>query len=271
MAKSTKTDKAGKVTVASKATFLTALTKCDPYKLQDFGVFLKNCESLVKAEFPTVHANALNKVRGDWYEWLIALNAIKYASINDAGTVMIKLPNVSSFECSNLFVPKIAKLVADLRIKVKESEDVSLITSNPDFCLIKRNILPSKLPDPRDLAAVDQLFRKAEGKCELDDITGYVAVKTSLKPDRRLQIPHEGSLMKALYRHIQTRNWLIDAPGVKFYAFTQKYTNADAKALKTVATHSITDVSSKPQSAVDQIFSINSSAGIFNALAKISV
>ncbi|WP_373695840.1 Cfr10I/Bse634I family restriction endonuclease [Brunnivagina elsteri] len=37
------------------------------------------------------------------------------------------------------------------------------------------------------------------GKCNLKDIIGYASIKTSLRPDRRLQIPHEGSLMKAIY------------------------------------------------------------------------
>ena len=77
--------------------------------------------------------------------------------------------------------------------------------------------------------------------------------------------------MKALYKHIQTRDWLIDAPGIKFYAFTQKFNLADAKGLKTVATHSIIDVSSRPQSAVDRMFRVNSSARVFAALEEISV
>jgi hypothetical protein len=261
------------VAIESQATFLTALTKCDPYNLSDFDDFFKICEDLIKTE-AAVSTGALSNVRGSWYEWLLALHAIRFASVNATETVMVKLPNVTSFDCSRLFVPTIYGLIEDLRVKVKAAEDVSLITSNPDFCLIKRDIVSANFPDLNNITSlmeIDQLFHAAVGKCELNDIRGYVAVKTSLRPDRRLQIPHEGSLMKALYKHIQTRNWLIDAPGVKFYAFTQRYTEADAKALKTVATHSITDVSSKPQSAVDRIFSINSSAGIYNALKKISL
>jgi Cfr10I/Bse634I restriction endonuclease len=260
------------VAIESQATFLAALTKCDPYNLDDFNHFFKICEDLIKSE-AAVTTGALSNVRGSWYEWLIALHAIKFARDNIVSAVMVKLPNVASFDCSRLFVDETFNLVEDLRAKVKQAEDVSLITSNPDFCLIKRNRLPDNLPSLNglaDLVAVDQLYQTASRKCHLDDIVSYVAVKTSLRPDRRLQISHEGSLIKALYKHIQTRNWLIDAPGVKFYAFTQKYNPADAKGLKTVATHSIIDVSSRPQSAVDKMFRINSSSDIFNALQEIS-
>jgi hypothetical protein len=259
--------------IESQLTFLAALKKCDPFMLDDFGTFFAICEDLVKSE-ADVSTGALSNVRGSWYEWLIALHAIKFATDNVVDTVMVKLPKVSSFDCSRLFVPKTFGLVDDLREKVKAAEDVSLITSNPDFCLINYDIVSAHLPDLGDLenlSKIDLLYTAATGKCELNDIRGYVAVKTSLRPDRRLQISHEGSLMKALYKHIQTRDWLIDAPGVKFYAFTQAYNTADAQGLKTVATHSIIDVSSRPQSAVDEMFSINSSASIFAALQKISI
>ena len=95
-------------------------------------------------------------------------------------------------------------------------------------------------------------------KCNFEQLVGYISVKTSLRPDRRLQLAHEGSLMKALYVHLQTREWIIEPAGLKYYAISRKVSNADRKALKTVATHSITTVQSKPQSAVDEVFEINS-------------
>lgn len=62
--------------------------------------------------------------------------------------------------------------------------------------------------------------------------------------------------MKALYRHIQTRQWNIDAPGIKYFAIMTSYNDADKNALNTVATHSIVDVGSEPQSAVDKLVEI---------------
>src|SRR5690606_1570365 len=91
-----------------------------------------------------------------------------------------------------------------------------------------------------------------------DDIRGYFSVKTTFRPDRRLQIPHEGSLMKAIHVHLQTRSWINDPKALKYYAAATKVNNSDREALKTVATHSITNVSSKPQAAVDDVFVIDS-------------
>jgi hypothetical protein len=273
MGQFTTIDRKGKVSARRNSPFLAALELCDPYNLNDFNDFLGVCENLVKGEHPEVKTGALNNVRGAWYEWLIAIHAIKFASENNTETIMVKLPNISSFDCAELFCEDIYKLIEDLRKKVNEAEGVRLITSNPDFCFIKREIVFGHLPDLNNLdslAPIDQLYLNAKGLCALDDIRAYAATKTSLRSDRRFQISHEGSLMKALYKHIQTRNWLIEAPGISYYAFMSEYSPADEQALNTVATHSITDVSSKPQSAVDSIFSINSSADIFAALAEVS-
>ncbi|HOO50569.1 MAG TPA: Cfr10I/Bse634I family restriction endonuclease, partial [Alphaproteobacteria bacterium] len=163
----------------------------------------------------------------------------------------------------------------DLRKKVSESADVSLITSNPDFVIIDSSINIDFPAPPQSgisdayIEAVCRAFSQLEHRCSLDQIKGYTAVKSSLRPDRRLQIAHEGSLMKALYRHVQTREWLIDAPGIKYYAITSKATDADRNALKTVATHSITDVGSKPEAAVDDLLCVFSGPELESALKKI--
>lgn len=67
------------------------------------------------------------------------------------------------------------------------------------------------------LDKIDNIYRDFIGYAELDDIAGYLSVKTSLRPDRRLQLAHEGSLMKAIYTHLQTRTWTINPKGVKYY------------------------------------------------------
>jgi hypothetical protein len=115
---------------------------------------------------------------------------------------------------------------------------------------------------PQDIESklkfLGNVYQQLSGMCSFDDIRGYTSVKTSLRPDRRLQICHEGSVMKALYRHIQTRLWRIDAPGVRYFGITQERNNPDLEALKTVATHSILDVAGNPESAVDNLFKANS-------------
>lgn len=75
--------------------------------------------------------------------------------------------------------------------------------------------------------------------------------------------------MKALYRHIQTRQWLIGARGIKFYGMTMRFGKADEKALKTVATHSIVDVLGTPESAVDKLYAVPGGAELDDLLEEI--
>jgi len=113
------------------------------------------------------------------------------------------------------------------------------------------------------------LHRSFVGLCTFDSIVGFVAAKSSFRPDRRLQIPHEGSLIKAIYVHLQTRQWVVNPRGIKYYAIGGKIGQSDIQALKTVATHSIVTVSSKPQAAVDQVFEVNTREIAETTFAKI--
>lgn len=141
-----------------------------------------------------------------------------------------------------------------------------LISSNPDFVIIRRQIVETiigKIKPNTEISKdiiqkITENYRLFEDKCELDDIKGYISVKFSLRPDRRLQIPHEGSLMKAIYTHIQTREWIINPQGIRYYALAADIGQTDREALKTVATYSITTVHSIPQAAVDEVFQVNS-------------
>jgi hypothetical protein len=125
------------------------------------------------------------------------------------------------------------------------------------------------LIDIEVITQLENFYRHLTGLCNLDDIMGYLSVKSSLRPDRRLQISHEGSLMKAIYVHLQTRDWIIEPNGLKYYAASTSIGPADYKALKTVATHSITNVQSKPVAAVDQVFQIDSIEEVERAIDAI--
>lgn len=243
-------------------TFVAALANRPILTLYSFQEVFEDAQDLVNAEHP-VNSNAFNRARGAWYEWLIAAGVAQYDNAYQPEKVMLQLPNVSSFDCSRLYKPAISAFVDDLRDKVQAANGVSLITSNPDFVIMNK---VQGFSYPNSANGVDQNFveelaakyQEFVGRCDLDDIRGYAAAKLSLRPDRRLQIAHEGSLMKALYRHIQTRQWNINAPGIKYYAIMSSYNAADQNALNTVATHSIVDVGSEPQSAVDALAAINS-------------
>lgn len=253
-------------------TFVGALAGQSILGIADFTAHLALAEQLVINEYPNVSRNALNNARGDWYETLIAFGALEYATEHESAYVMVNLPNISTYSCEDLYVDEVSDLIADLRRVLIETADVSLISSNPDFVVVSArhlDFLDTSDGSAEDVENTIRLYEDLDGKCDFEDIIGYVSVKSGLRPDRRLQIAHEGSLMKALYRHVQTRLWAIDAPGIRYYGLTGAATEADRQALKTVATHSIVDVSGRPESAVDQLFVVNSGQQLREALDQI--
>jgi len=262
----------GRRGIDSKVTFIAALNGQAVLSLDTFETVFKTAEDLIRNEYPAVSKGAISNVRGNWYEWLLALGTIEFKNKTPDAHYLLPLPNIRQFDCAKLYSEEIYSYIHDLRIKVKSSSDASLITSNPDFVIVDKG-LDVHLPDivqneltPQLIEDIDRVYVQLEHKCLLDQLIGYAAAKSSLRPDRRLQIAHEGSLMKALYRHVQTREWLIDARGIKYFAITSTATDADRNALKTIATHSIVDVSSKPEAAVDGLFCVFSGQELETAL-----
>ena len=100
---------------------------------------------------------AVNNVKGEWYEWLIAICAWNYRVNQNPGShITLKLPNIAQFEVSRLYQPPLYTLIADLRQKVEEAAHVSLVTSNPDFVLLRHGEgdVPQGLLEP--IAGVDE-------------------------------------------------------------------------------------------------------------------
>ncbi|HEY8930883.1 MAG TPA: Cfr10I/Bse634I family restriction endonuclease [Mucilaginibacter sp.] len=238
-----------------------------------FGEF----DSAIYQRDSSVTKDALNNVHGDWYEWLLAITAWNYCANNPNANLLLLTPNVSQFAIAKLYSERLYNLIQDLREKVLISSSVQLISSNPDFVIIDRNLVNTIIPQISKINTIDQLaiqkidsaYRAFEHRCDFTDIIGYMSVKTSFRPDRRLQISHEGSLMKAIYTHLQTREWILNPKGIKYYAMATKVGEPDRRALKTVATHSITSVQSIPQAAVDDVFEINTMQQAQIAFAQI--
>lgn len=207
---------------------------------------------------------SLNKLHGDWYEWILATCAWNHRIKNNSKYIALLLPNKSRFDVTTLYTPKLFNYLKDLKEKIAKESGVNLITSNPDFVIIDTSgiELDKKYNTPlseysRDsITMLESAHKDFVSHCDLNSIVGYLAVKTSFRPDRILQIPHEGSLMKAMYIHLQTRDWVINPKGLKYYAASMQMGEAHRKALNTVATHSITTVLSKPEKAVDQAFEL---------------
>lgn len=255
----------GKSQVIKDLAFCALLQGKLPVAEKQFSVLFNEFDEEIWKKDNRITREALSNVHGDWYEWLLAICGWNYFVKNASAHLAILLPNVIQFDVATLYEKRLNGLIIDLKKKVAEVSEVQLITSNPDLVIIDgelaREVLGqvSEITDitPEKLSELEVAYQKFIDKCNFEQIEGYVSVKTSLRPDRRLQISHEGSLMKALYAHLQTREWITSPKGLKYYAVSTKITEPDRNALKTVATHSLTTVFSLPQAAVDEVYEVN--------------
>lgn len=260
-----KYDKNDKPGVMTKEALIAVRQGELPREDETYRGILADLDKAVKAKDARINDNALKKSHGDWYEWMLAVEAWNTFVRNSDKAIALLLPNIRQFDLAKLYQDNYRDSIEDLRTKVMEASDVQLITSNPDFVILSRELASDVLGNvsPIENYSIDSInlltntYNQFAGKCDFDNLIGYLSVKTSFRPDRRLQIPHEGSLMKALYVHLQTRDWIINPDGLRYYAMSAQVKPVDRKALKTVATHSITSVSSTPQPAVDKLFEVN--------------
>lgn len=267
----------GKSQIAKDLAFCSLLKSKVPSDNKKFTDLFNEFDKSIQKIDSKITTGALSNAHGDWYEWLLAITAWNYFTSNKKSNLAILLPNVNQFDVAKLYIAELSELIEDLRKKVASSSDVELISSNPDFVIIDgkiaRKMLAKEKPittiTPKNLTKLQTFYQQLVGLCEFNDIVGFVSVKTSFRPDRRLQIAHEGSLMKALYVHLQTRQWILKPNGLKYYAMATKVGPKDRAALKTVATHSITTVNSLPQAAVDEVYEVNSLKQAHTALAQV--
>ncbi|MBP6964994.1 MAG: Cfr10I/Bse634I family restriction endonuclease [Armatimonadetes bacterium] len=251
----------GKPRIDKLGTFVEVFAGGLPGDDTEIANCMQSLDDAVLKENSSVTPQALSNAHGDWYEWLLAVRAWNIHVTEKTCKVALTMPNISQFDVAALYVKDLKEMVVHLRDEVRNTSQVSLITSNPDFVILRHDSIEN-LELPRPIGAMNQdTIRKLDGayasfagKCEFESIVGFLAAKYSFRPDRRLQIPHEGSLMKALYVHLQTRLWVTNPPGLTYYAVAAEVGDADREALTTVATHSITTVLSLPQKAVDAVF-----------------
>jgi len=269
-------DSKGKSVVNTKAAFIASIQGQIPLLKWDYESHLNTIQNLVLAEAPEVTSGAISNCRGSWFEWMIAIDVYNYWCYSKSNLLMLPLPSISRFDCATLYKPDVSMYIFDLRKKLKNSLDIELITSNPDFVIFDTSNLtgvlerrPIQSVTEDTIEYIDGLFRSFIEQCGFEDIIGYMAAKTSLRPDRRLQIVHEGSLTKALYVHLQTRLWIDKPRTIKYFGASLKLNDKDRRALKTVATHSITTVLSEPEKAVDECFELCSREMLYNAVKEI--
>ena len=268
-------DKDGKTVIKSKEAFCYFYGQSNH---DNYREYINNIKKGIKAYYPEIADNAFNKCNGDWYEWLISTACLSVKNKSDY--LLINLPNSSQLDVTDLYIEEVSNYVSDFKGKLSDTSSITLVTSNPDFVIVRKEFFLDCYPDFEELEhnfidveyleVVDGFYNKIFKKCKFEDIVGYLSVKTSFRPDRRLQISHEGSLMKALYAHIETREWLMNAPGIKYYAAPPDHNDQDEKSLITVETHSISNLTSKPLAAVVGVFKINSEDQVLSFLSKIN-
>ena len=272
-----KKDRNGKAVVDTKAAFITSINGAVPQDTWNYGSHLDYIQTLVQTEDSRVTSSAISNCRGTWFEWMIAIDIYNHWCTNGHNLLMLPLPNISRFDSATLYQESVCEYIFDLRAKLKASLDIELITSNPDFVIFDTTDFSELLPrqpitvvDEQTIDFIDSAFKMFIGKCSFTGIIGYMATKTSLRPDRRLQIVHEGSLTKALYVHLQTRLWIDKPRSIKYFGASLKLNDKDRQALKTVATHSITTVLSEPERAVDECFELSSRVKLLEAVKEMS-
>lgn len=253
-----------KITVKKIESLCELLNGALPHEDTSFTHLFKKMDTEVRASFPEVSTGALSNVHGDWYENLIAVVAWNMMVDGKCEYLLLPIPKASSFDLWSLYESKLYEYVKDLRSKVFDSTGTMLITSNPDFVILKKSAIPNLKAEsisaltPKNLSMVNELYVQAGGMCGFDDLIGFLSVKTSMRPDRRLQVCHEGAMMKSVYSHIRTREWILNATGMKYFAATTKLTTADRNALRSVAGHSLAHVQGLPESSVDEAFCVDS-------------
>lgn len=262
----------GDKSIIPSATFVDALCNADPLNVLDFEIIFEKCEQLIKTEFQPSR-EALSNVRGRWYEWMISVGFLNFRKKNPhfRKNIFVPVPNVDSLDIYSLYEDSVYSFIRDLRQKTEKS-GVSLISSNPDFliCVDKGVCFPDiSSVDEKCLQEIDSMYKSCVGNLSFSDLLGFCSVKTSLRPDRRLQLSHEGALTKAFYEHLKGRLWEINAPGLKYYASSMKVGEKDRRGVSTVATHSILSVNSTPESAVDELFEIKSGPQLEQFFKKI--
>lgn len=214
-------------------------------------------------EMMVPNSQAFSNTRGFWFEVFIAVHAWNYRIRHNLGDVLIvKMPNVSSFDFRRIFEEKTDKMLKQLEISLLKN-NVRLITSNPDLLIVEQEDLtldehnkPISCLDTQSIMNAVNLYKVLENKCRWNSLKAGIGVKTSLRPDRRLQVVYEGNILKSLFAHLKMRHWSRGATFEYYGASSELISGADDDALQTAATHTIVNVDSLPERAVDGLYSL---------------
>ncbi|UBK86161.1 Cfr10I/Bse634I family restriction endonuclease [Clostridium perfringens] len=205
-------------------------------------------------------SGGISNVRGSWLEVLMAVEYWNSFVSSNQTILVLKMPNVSTFNFRKLFDEEATSKINILEEKLSLN-NVTLTTSNPDFLLIDTSKINFKFPTNKinnlridSVTNILEMYKNLEGKCSFDSIIGGISVKTSLRPDRRYQAVHEGNILKAIFIYLQQKSNVKDFKFKYYFLTPSKLTQPDKVALSTVATHTLVSSDGTPEKSVDLHF-----------------
>ncbi len=231
---------------------------------------------MVSNHYSTHSSGSVANIKGRIYEWLFAVDCINHFKTTGNRYLVLKLPNVTSLNIYDLITQNETTKFYKIKETLKRNNGLNLITSNPDFIILDTSKLNNAQSDidkihtisclsETNLQEVDQYYKMFLYKIGINSIHGFISLKSSLRPDRRLQIVHEATITKAIFE-IMNKNKKIN-----FISASLMHNEKDKSALNTVAIHSLNN--HPPEPAIDFICSINNKIDIstlFSALSSIS-
>lgn len=225
--------------------------------------------------------SAFSNTRGSWFEMIVAAVAWNYRIERGIPEYyIVKMPNVKVFELYKIFRSDTQKALDSLEEFLQgHGTTVSLITPNPDLIIIQNNALPVSIDSNTHLSnlrlensdRVNSFYKEIKGKCPWESVRAGIGLTTSLRPDRRLQLVHEGNILKSIFAHLKTRNWNNSINFEYHGASSEGYSKADETAFRTAATHTIANINSIPERAVSELHSlltINDICTMFDKIIK---
>ena len=225
---------------------------------------------------PKASGSADNNIRGAWTRWIFSAVSwnffCEYAAQHNACVVM--LPPISRLTFTDLFDTDSSEALKRGLLSRLKNHGIELTMSNPDF-ICAADVPPDELFQVpiaslslENQAILAKAHEKIVGSCQYNSVKFGIALKTSLRSDRRYQIIHEGSTLKAFIAHLQVRYWDIDFETNYYAVVANHVSEADRRVLSAPAIHSIVDVHAPPVKAIDAIYEVRSTEDMESCIRK---
>jgi len=212
--------------------------------------------------------NAFNNIRGAWTRHIFSYIGWNMfcSNPNVGNSCIVPLPSISVLKFTDLFDTDASEALKSGLLRRLSQQGVELTMSNPDFICVS-DITPDDMVEfetPITNLSIEtqnklsNAYTVIKNCCSYSSLKFGIAMKTSLRSDRRYQIAYEGSILKALIAHLQVRYWDTDFQTYYYAVVANKVSNDDRAVLSAPATHSIVDVHTPPVKAIDDIFEVKS-------------